>query len=157
MSWRLAWPPQRASLTEVTKTRVLFACTHNSARSQMAEALLRHAAPDAFDAFSAGTEATDIRPETFAVMREIGLDLAGQRSKTIGEFRGQPMDYFITVCDGAREACPFLPGARVHHHWDLDDPSAVDGAGDERLDAFRRARDELRTRIQAFVAEAAAS
>jgi len=91
------------------------------------------------------------------VMEEIGASLAGQRSKTIDEFRGQPMDYFITVCDGAREVCPFLPGSRTHHHWNIDDPSAVDGTDEERLDAFRRARDDIRDRIRAFVAEVAAS
>ena len=141
----------------MTKTRVLFACTHNSARSQMAEAMLRDLGGDRFEVFSAGTEATGIRPEAATVMEEIGASLAGQRSKTIGEFRGQSMDYFITVCDGAREVCPFLPGAKAHHHWDIDDPSAVDGTDEERLDAFRRARDEILDRIRAFVAEAAAS
>ena len=139
------------------KTRVLFACTHNSARSQMAEALLRGLGGDRFEVFSAGTEATGIRPEAATVMEEIGASLAGQRSKTIDEFRGQPMDYFITVCDGAREVCPFLPGSRTHHHWNIDDPSAVDGTDEERLDAFRRARDDIRDRIRAFVAEVAAS
>ena len=139
------------------KTRVLFACTHNSARSQMAEAMLRGLGGDRFEVFSAGAKATGIRPEAATVMEEIGASLAGQRSKTIDEFRGQPMDYFITVCDGAREVCPFLPGSRTHHHWNIDDPSAVDGTDEERLNAFRRARDDIRDRIRAFVAEVAAS
>ena len=117
----------------------------------MAEALLRSAAPDDFEAFSAGTEATGIRPETFAVMGEIGLDLAGQRSKTIDEFRGQSFDHFITVCDDARQACPVLPGARNVDHWSVEDPSAIEGTDEERLESFRRARDELRERIAAFV------
>lgn len=140
---------------DVSKTRVLFACTHNSARSQMAEALLRDRAPDDFDAFSAGTEASVIRPETVAVMDEIGVDLTGQRSKNIEEFRGQPFDFFITVCDDSHESCPFLPGARTSLHWNIDDPSAVDG--DDRLDAFRRARDDIRDRIQAFIRDAGGS
>src|SRR6187431_2208519 len=96
--------------------RVLFACTHNSARSQMAEAMLRELGGDDFEAFSAGTEATGIRPETLSVMEEIGISLVGQRSKTIDEFRGQPIDYFVTVCDDSREACAVLPGARASLH-----------------------------------------
>ena len=120
----------------------------------MAEALLREQAPHAFEAFSAGTEATGIRPETVAVMEEIGLDLSGQRSKTMDEFRGQPFDWFITVCDDSHEACPFLPGARTSLHWSIDDPSVVEG--DDRLEAFRRARDDIRDRIQAFIRDAGA-
>jgi arsenate reductase (thioredoxin) len=135
----------------MTKTRVLFGCTHNSARSQMAEAFLRTLGGDAFEAFSAGVDATGIRPETVTVMEEIGISLEGQRSKTIDEFRGQPIDVFITVCADAREACPFLPGVPTSDHWGIDDPAAVEDPG--RLDAFRRARDELRDRIQTFVAE----
>jgi arsenate reductase (thioredoxin) len=129
--------------------RVLFACTHNSARSQMAEALLRELGGDDFEAFSAGTEAAGIRPEAVTVMEEVGISLAGQRSKLIDEFRGQRIDYFITVCADAREACPFLPGAHRSEHWSVDDPAAVEGP--ERLEAFRHARDELRNRIQAFI------
>jgi arsenate reductase len=134
------------------KRRVLFACTHNSARSQMAEAFLRSVAGDQFEASSAGTEATSIRPETVTVMKEIGISLAGQRSKSIDEFRGEEIDYFITVCDDAREACPFLPGAGANLHWSVDDPAAVEGTG--RLEAFRAARDELRRRVEEFVREA---
>ena len=120
----------------------------------MAEAMLRELGGSAFEAFSAGTEATGIRPETVEVMSEIGLDIGGQRSKTMEEFRGQPFDYFITVCDDSHETCPFLPGAVVSLHWNIDDPSAVDGDG--RLDAFRRARDEVRGRIQEFIGDAGA-
>ena len=90
----------------MTRKRVLFVCTHNSARSQMAEAMVNAWAPDTFEAFSAGTEATAIRPETIAVMAEIGLDLAGHRSKSIEEFQGQPFDWFVTVCDDAAEELP---------------------------------------------------
>jgi arsenate reductase len=134
------------------RPRVLFACTHNSARSQMAEAYLRAMAGDAFEALSAGTEATAIRPETVTVMEEVGIGLAGQRSKSIDEFRDSPIDWYITVCDDAREACPFLPGARASQHWSVADPAAIHGP--QRLEAFRAARDEVRRRVEQFVAEA---
>jgi arsenate reductase (thioredoxin) len=132
------------------KRRVLFACTHNSARSQMAEAMLNAWAGDRFQAFSAGTEATGIKPETVHVMEEIGLDLSGHRSKTIDEFRGQPFDWFVTVCDDAKESCPVLPGVRAEH-WIIEDPSAATGTADQRLKAFRGARDTIRERLSAFV------
>ncbi|HEX6139713.1 MAG TPA: arsenate reductase ArsC, partial [Candidatus Limnocylindria bacterium] len=89
-------------------TRVLFLCTHNSARSQMAEGLLRSMAPDRFEAHSAGTVATSVRPEAVAAMRELGIDIGSQRSKSLDRFAGQPIDWLITVCDQAREACPIL-------------------------------------------------
>jgi arsenate reductase len=139
----------------VTKTRVLFACTHNSARSQMAEALLNGLGADAFEAHSAGTEAIGIRPETLAVMAELGYDLAGHWSKTISEFSGQSFDWFITVCDDAQESCPVLPGVPNNGHWSIDDPSATHREGDERLNAFRRARDEIDERVRQFVQDAA--
>ena len=120
----------------------------------MAEALLRDLDGDAFAAFSAGTEATSIRPETIAVMEEIGIGLEGQWSKAIDEYRGQAFDWFITVCDDAHEACPVCPGAPNAAHWSIDDPSSVTGGEAERLDAFRRARDEVRERIEAFVRDA---
>ena len=132
------------------KRRVLFACTHNSARSQMAEAMLNAWAGDRFQAFSAGTEATGIKPETIQVMEEIGLDLSGHRSKAMDEFRGQQFDWFVTVCDDAKESCPVLPGVRAEH-WSIDDPSAATGTADERLQAFRGARDAIRDRLTAFV------
>jgi arsenate reductase len=138
----------------MTRQRILFACTHNSARSQMAEAMVNAWAPDTFEAFSAGTEATSIRPETIAVIAEIGLDLEGHRSKSIEEFQGQPFDWFITVCDDAQEACPVLPGVPNNAHWSIDDPSAVRGTDDDRLAAFRVARDEIRDRITTFLAAA---
>ena len=139
----------------MTRKRVLFVCTHNSARSQMAEAMVNAWAGDTFEAFSAGTEATVIRPETIAVMAEIGLDLEGQRSKSIDEFRGQPFHWFITVCDDANEACPVFPGTPSAAHWSIEDPSSATGAEADRLDAFRRARDDVRERIEAFVRDAA--
>jgi arsenate reductase len=133
------------------KRRVLFVCTHNSARSQMAEGMLNGWAGDRFEAFSAGTEATGIKPETIEVMREIGMDISHHRSKTIAEFRGQAFDWFITVCDEAQQNCPVLPGVPDVAHWSIEDPSAATGSDEERLEAFRRARDRLRDRIHVFM------
>lgn len=138
----------------MTTTRVLFACTHNSARSQMAEALLRSMGGPSVEAASAGTDPVSIRPETATVMAEIGISVAGQSSKSIGEFAGQTFDWYVTVCDGAREACPAFPGARATEHWSVDDPSSATGTDEERLAAFRRARDDLRQRVETFVAAA---
>ncbi len=134
-------------------TRVLFLCTHNSARSQMAEGLLRWMAGDAYQALSAGTEATAVRPEAIEVMAELGIDISGQTSKTLETFLGQRIDWLITVCDQAREACPTLPGVRNQLHWSIDDPGHLPGTRAERLAAFRAARDDLARRIQAFLAE----
>ena len=130
----------------MSKKRVLFLCTHNSARSQMAEGLLRHLAGDRFEAFSAGTEKTRVRPEAIEAMREVGSDISDQESKTLDRYLAERFDYVVTVCDAANEACPFFPGARERLHWSLPDPSAV--LGDERLPAFREARDGIRTRIE---------
>ena len=129
--------------------RVLFLCTHNSARSQMAEGLLRALGGAAFEAHSAGTEATHVRPEAIAAMHELGIDIAGQESKTLERFVSQLFDDVITVCDDANEKCPIFPGARHRRHWSVDDPSRVQGSEDERLAAFRAARDDLRGRIEA--------
>jgi arsenate reductase len=135
------------------KRRVLFLCTHNSARSQMAEGLLRAAAGDRFEAFSAGTLATSVRPEAVAVMRELGIDIGQQTSKTLERFLGEPLDWLITVCDQAREACPVLPGVANQLHWSVEDPSGAQGDGEARLAAFRAARDDLAARIRDFVAQ----
>jgi arsenate reductase len=115
----------------------------------MAEAFLRALHGDAFEALSAGTEATGIRAETVIVMEEIGISLAGQWSKTMDAVRTERVDWFITVCGDAREACPVLPGVAHAEHWSIDDPAAVQGAG--RPEAFRRARDEIRRHVDAFV------
>jgi arsenate reductase len=131
------------------KAKVLFLCTHNSARSQMAEGLLRHLAGDRFEAHSAGTEATYIRPLAIRAMDEIGVDISGQESKTLERYLGKPFDYVITVCDDANEACPFFPGATNRLHWSLPDPSAAKGTEEERLEVFRSVRDALRDRVQA--------
>lgn len=131
------------------RRRVLFVCTHNSARSQMAEGLLRGLAGERFDPASAGTVATRVRPEASIVMRELGIDISQQRSKSLDAFAGQSWDVVVTVCDQARESCPVIPGARRTLHWSLDDPAAVAGDETERLAAFRAVRDELLDRIDA--------
>ena len=130
--------------------RVLILCTGNSARSQMAEGLLRHDAGNIYDVFSAGTKPTRVRPEAITVIREVGIDISGHRSKSVDEFAGQPFDYVITVCDNAKESCPIFPANTKRIHWSIEDPAAVQGSEEERLAAFRRARDELRTRLKAF-------
>ena len=133
------------------RQRVIFVCTHNSARSQMAEGMLRAWAADRFDAFSAGTEATGVRPEAIAVMREIGVDISGQTSESLQPYLGQLFDWLITVCDEAREACPTLPGVASQAHWSVEDPSGVEGDEAKRLSAFRSARDTLAGRVRAFI------
>lgn len=130
------------------KARALFLCTHNSARSQMAEGLLRSLAADRFEAFSAGTEATHIRPLAVRAMAEVGADISGQESKTLERYLDEPFDYVVTVCDAANEACPHFPGARRRLHWSLPDPSKATGDEEERLEVFRSVRDELRGRIE---------
>lgn len=136
---------------------MLFICTHNSARSHMAEAMVNAWAGDRFEAFSAGTVATSVRPETIAVMRELGVDLSGHRSKHLGEFRGQTFERAITVCDDAAEACPTFPGASSMLHWSIRDPSAAGGSPEETLDAFRAARDEIAERVRQLTAAAEAN
>jgi arsenate reductase len=136
-----------------SRPRVLFVCTHNSARSQMAEGLLRAAAGDRYESLSAGTEATGVRPEAIRVMAERGIDISGQHSKPLAPFLDQRVDWLITVCDQAREACPTLPGVANQLHWSVEDPSAVSGSDEQRLAAFRVARDDLARRIEAFLAD----
>ncbi len=133
--------------------RVLFICTHNSARSQMAEGFLRAIGGPRVEAFSAGTEATGVRPEAIAVMREVGIDISGHESKTVERFVDQPFDHVVTVCDPAREACPYFPGARRLDHWSFDDPSAATGTEAERLAVYRRVRDEIGAQVRRFMDE----
>ena len=133
--------------------RVLFVCTGNRARSQMAEGLLRHLAGDRFEVYSAGTEPKSLAPQTIEVMAEIGIDVSAQRSKSVNEFLGQQFDYVITVCDVARESCPVFPGAARQLHWSVEDPADAEARGVPMLDAFRAARDELHRRIAQFVRE----
>lgn len=136
----------------MTRRRVLFVCTHNSARSQMAEGMLRAWAGDRFEVASGGSEATGLRPEAIAVMAELGIDISGHASKTIEQFMGQPWDWLIPVCEEACEACPYVPGAKAVLRWSFDDPSSATGSEDERLGVFRRVRDELANQVHAFIA-----
>ena len=131
--------------------RVLILCTGNSARSQMAEGLLRSVGGRRFEVFSAGTKPSVVRPEAIAVMAELGIDLSGHRSKPIGEFDGQHFDYVITVCDNANESCPIFPGDTERIHWSFPDPAAIEGTETERLAAFRRVRDALAGKFREFV------
>jgi arsenate reductase len=133
----------------MTKQRVLILCTGNSARSQMAEGLLRTMAGDRYDILSAGTRPVGLNPNAVRVMAEIGVDISGHRSKSVEEFAGQRFDYVITVCDDARESCPvFFGGDRQIHH-SFEDPAAA--AGTEQLNAFRKIRDELASWLSEFV------
>jgi len=134
----------------LAKKRVLILCTGNSARSQMAEGLLRHDAGDRFEVFSAGTKPGQVRPEAIAVMRELGIDISGHRSKHVDEFKAQPFDYVLTVCDHANESCPIYPGHTNRLHRSFDDPSAAQGSEPERLAVFRRVRDEIRDYLRTF-------
>jgi arsenate reductase len=133
------------------KKRVLILCTGNSARSQMAEGLLRHDGGDDFDVASAGVEASFVRPQSIEAMREIGVDISGHRSKSVDEFRGREFDYVITVCDNANERCPVFPGKTQRIHWSFDDPAAAEGDESARLAVFRRVRDEIRERLRSFI------
>jgi len=132
------------------KKRVLILCTGNSARSQMAEGLLRHIAGDRFDVQSAGVAPSRVRPEAIAAMDEIGVDISSHRSKSVEEFSGEEFDYIITVCDNAKESCPVFPGNATRIHWSFDDPAALEGSDEERLAVFRRVRDEIRERLESF-------
>jgi arsenate reductase len=136
----------------MSKPSVLTLCTGNSARSQMAEGLLRHDAGDLFEVESAGVKPGRVRPEAVAVMKELGIDIAGQRSKHVDAFSGRTFDYVLTVCDQANEACPIFPGQTRRLHHDFQDPAAFDGTDEERLAVFRRVRDEIRAYLQSFVA-----
>src|SRR2546421_7579088 len=126
------------------KKQVLILCTGNSARSQMAEGLLRHGAGERCEVESAGTKPSIVRPEAITVMKELSIDISKHRSKHVDEFQGQKFDYVITVCDNAKEACPVFFGAENRLHHSLDDPAALEGSETERLALFRRVRDELR-------------
>jgi len=131
----------------VNKQRVLFICTHNSARSQMAEGFLRALAGDRFEVASAGTEATRVHPLAVRAMTEVGLDLSRHTSKVVDEFAEQPWDYVITVCDAANEACPVFPKKANRLHWSFEDPSQATGSDDQRLEVFRRVRDQIQRRV----------
>jgi len=131
--------------------RVLFVCTGNSARSQIAEALLRDFGGADFEVNSAGTEPHGVNPYTIRVLDEIGIDWSAARSKSVTEFIGRPFDYVITVCDRARQTCPVFPGNHNTMHWGLEDPAEVEGTDEQKLEAFRRTRTEVATRLRPFV------
>ena len=116
----------------------------------MAEGLLRHDAGDQFEVFSGGVEPTEVRPLAIAAMQEAGIDISGQRSKSVDEFVGQEFDYVITVCDNANQQCPMFPGKTERIHWSIEDPAAAVGKEEERLNVFRRIRDELRDKLLEF-------
>jgi arsenate reductase len=134
------------------KQRVLFLCTGNSARSQIAEGWLRHLAEDRFEVYSAGTHPVGLNPGSVEVMAEVGINISGHRSKNVSEFLNQPVDYVITVCDRAKESCPRWPGSGSLLHWSFDDPAAA-SESTERRDVFRRVRDEIEESIRKFLAE----
>jgi arsenate reductase len=134
------------------KKRVLILCTGNSARSQMAEGLLRQDGGARFEVESAGVEPSHVRPQAIEAMREIGIDISGHRSKSVDEFTGQEFDYVITVCDNAKEQCPVFPGKTTRIHWSFEDPAAAKGDEASRLAVFRRVRDEIRARLREFIA-----
>lgn len=135
------------------KKRVLILCTGNSARSQMAEGLLKHIGKDECDVKSAGTKPSIVRPEAITVLKEIGIDISTNRSKSVGEFAGHEFDFVITVCDNARENCPYFPAhAKLIHH-SFADPAAVEGDEETRLQAFRKARDEIHRFLLEFISK----
>lgn len=132
------------------KKRVLILCTGNSARSQMAEGLLRHDAGERFNVESAGTKPSVVRSEAIAVMKEVGIDITSHRSKHVDELVGQHFDYVLTVCDNAKESCPVFFGKATRLHHSFNDPAAVEGSEEKRLGAFREMRDELRAYLKTF-------
>ncbi|MGI8928369.1 MAG: arsenate reductase ArsC [Candidatus Limnocylindrales bacterium] len=131
--------------------RVLFVCTGNSARSIMAEALMRKSGGEDFEVYSAGTEPRGINPLTVTVLQEAGLPTSGLRSKSVQEFLGQQFDYVITVCDQARQSCPVFPGSHQALHWGYEDPAEATGTEDERLQVFRSVFTQMSLRINEFV------
>lgn len=130
-----------------TKKSILVLCTGNSARSQMAEGLLRHICGNRFDIFSAGTKPSSVRNEAIKVMGEIAIDITHHRSKSADEFTGKEIDYVLTVCDNAKDVCPYFPAATKLVHHAFDDPAEVEGDEETRLSAFRRIRDEIKAYI----------
>jgi len=134
------------------KTRVLFLCTRNSARSQMAEAFLRRYGDDKFEVYSAGLEPDEIHPYTRKVMAEAGIDISDQYSKSLEQFMGRMhFGYLITVCDKAEKSCPFFPGISVRLHWSFDDPAISEGTEEERIERFRRIRDQIENMVKSWL------
>jgi len=130
------------------KKRVIFICTHNSARSQMAEGLLRHCAGDCYEVFSAGTQSTRINPLAIKAMAEKGIDISHHTSDHLDKYMGMEFDYVITVCDNANESCPYFPTSEAKWHWSFEDPSAATGTEEERLAKFREIRDQIEQRLK---------
>ncbi|CUU06740.1 protein tyrosine phosphatase [Candidatus Thermokryptus mobilis] len=135
--------------------RVLFLCTGNSCRSQMAEGLLRHFGNDKFEVYSAGTNPSFVHPLAIEAMREIGIDISWHRSKSVMEFIGQNFDYVITVCDKAKESCPTFPGDVKRIHWSFEDPAEATGTKEERMKVFRKVREQIKEHILSFIKEVA--
>ncbi len=138
----------------ISKPKVLFICTGNSCRSQMAEGFLRHVAGDAFEALSAGTDPVGVNPDAVRVMAEKGIDISRQESKGMKPFLGHHFPYVITVCDRASERCPIFPGVMKRLHWSFEDPAHAEGTGEQKLAVFRRVRDEIEAHVGRFVEEA---
>ena len=136
-------------MTMTKRQRVLFLCTGNSARSQMAEGLLRHIAGDQYEVFSAGTRPVSLNPNAVTAMSEIGINIAGSRSKSVDEFAGQHFEYVFTVCDNAKESCPIFPGGGRRLHQSFEDPAAA--PADQQLEVFRKVRDQIADRLQEFL------
>lgn len=132
--------------------KVLVLCTGNSARSQMAEGLLRRQGGNRFQVFSAGTHPSVVNPLAIEAMRELGIDIGQHRSKSVDDFANEKFDYVITVCDNANENCPVFPGQAKRIHWSFDDPATALGSNEERLAVFRRVRDEIDARLSEFIA-----
>ena len=132
------------------KKRILFLCTGNSCRSQMAEGLLRHFRGNKFEVYSAGVKPTRINPLSIKAMNEIGIDISNQKSKSVEEFLSQPFDIVVTVCDNAKQTCPIFPGKYKKLHWNLGDPAEAKGSDEERLKVFRKIRDAIRSKINGF-------
>lgn len=135
----------------MSKQKVLFLCTGNSARSQMAEGLLRHLAAERFEVSSAGTAPAGVNPLTIRAMAEAGIDISSHSSKHVRDFLGADLALVITVCDSARESCPVFPGSVRRLHWTFEDPAAATGSEEERLAVFRRVRDQIRARLEALL------
>jgi arsenate reductase len=148
---RHADAPSNGATRASEPIRVIFVCTGNSARSQMAEALLRRDGGPAFEVVSAGVSPRSVHPMTIVALDKVGIDISGARSKAVGEFLGQRFDYVITVCDRARATCPVFPGGSVTLHWGVDDPAEATGTDEERQAAFDRALKELAIRIHTFL------
>ncbi len=135
------------------KKKILFICTHNSARSQMAEGIVNALYGDKFEAFSAGTDPRGVNPFAIEVLKEIGIDISHHRSKSIEEFKGEKFDYVVTVCDNAKENCPYFPGGEKYIHRGFMDPASIEGTYEEKLEAFRKVRDEILKWIKEYFIE----